>query len=381
MKGNKKHVYGEKSMEVSLQVITDFNHLLGIEDNWNQQLNNSADNPFLFSRLLSEFMRLWEQAGWTPIVISFWLNNKIVGVVPLKLKKAFFSYDVHTLNDELYSDIFLCDEFRNDCLNQLLDFLFEKLKCRSFSITLNKRLPNIEILRNVCREKGLNFLNVPYMGRACIVLENEWDVYHKSFPRNVRKNFRRIENNLNRLGEWDVSCFKLTCDSIEKILDIEKMSWKARWRAKKRKDKDLDLMAFLNAFQQRSDSSYYDSEVWFLELNGRAIAYQLSLFYRGVSFFIKTSYDARFGKVSPGKFLINSAIRELFRRKTVNMVDFITDLPFHRIWNPLICKRERVYIERKPVLFGARYFFHRFPQIKRLTKSISDILGKSNLAF
>jgi hypothetical protein len=373
LKGSKKHVYGEENMEVTLRVITDFNHLLEIEDNWNQQLDNCAANPFLFSRLLSEFMRLWEQEGWTPIVISFWLNNKIVGVVPLKLKKNFFSYDVHTLNDELYSDIFLCDKFRNDCLNQLLDFLFEKLNCRLVSITLQKRSPNIEILKNVCGEKGLNFLDVLHMGRACIALENDWNMYYKSFTRNARKNFRRIKNNLDRLGEWGVSCFKLTLDSIEKILDIEKMSWKARWRAKKRRDKDLDLMAFLNAFQQTSDSSYYDSEVWFLEVNGRAIAYQLTLFYRGASFFVKTSYDARFVKFSPGKFLIKSTMREMFKRKTVDMVDFITDLPFLRIYHPKIVKRERLYIRRKPLKLSIMRFIYRYPQIKRLIKIISDM--------
>jgi hypothetical protein len=369
-------------MGVSLRVITDFNHLLQIEDDWNQELSNSAENPFLFSCLLSEFMQLWEQAGWTPVVFSFWLNSRLVGVVPLKLQKRFFSYYVRTLNDELYSDIFVYDEFREVCLNQLMDFLFEKLNCRLVAITLQNSSFNIEILKNICREKGLHFLNVPYMGRACVPLENDWNLYYKSFKKGSRKSFRRIENKFNRLGEWSVSCGRLTFESIEKILSIERSSWKAKWRARMKKHQDYDLMAFLNAFQQKVGiRSHYDSEVWFLEVNGQAIAYQLVLFYNFVSFFIKTSYDALFWKFSPGKFLMKSVIREMFRRKTVNMVDFISDFPLLRVWNPLIRKRETMYIERNPVLLGAIRFIYQYPQIKRLVKFIFDSLDNLGLGF
>ena len=276
------------------------------------------------------------------------------------------------MDDELYSDIFLCDDFREVCLTQLMDFLFEKINFRLAVITYPRSFFITKILKNFCTENGLYFLNRPHMGNAILHFGNDWNAYYKSLKKGNRKQFRRTKNHLDRLGNWNISCFDLTNDSIEKILRVERFSWKAEWRARRNEDRDHDLMVFLNVGKQKvSANSNYEFKVWILELNGQPIAYQLTLLYNGISYLVKTSYDANFEKITPGKFLINFIVKELFKQKSVDTIDFITDLQFLHSWEPQIRKRERMYIERKPLWLVVLRIIDRYPHIKRLSTLIS----------
>ena len=95
----------------------------------------------------------------------------------------------------------------------------------------------------------------------------------------------------------------------------------------------------------------YEPKVWFLEVNGVAIAYQIVLFYKDTAVFVKTSFNQDFNKLSPGKFLINSVIREVFEKGTVTKIDFVTNLPFARVWKPFFEGRTNVIIGKTPLLF------------------------------
>jgi len=93
-------------MTITTRIITDFNELLDIENIWNNELVASAENPQLYSQIFVGFMRLCERQGWTPLVITFWANNRIVGMAPLKRLKSFYSNHVYSLVEDVYSDLF-----------------------------------------------------------------------------------------------------------------------------------------------------------------------------------------------------------------------------------------------------------------------------------
>jgi hypothetical protein len=94
--------------------------------------------------------------------------------------------------------------------------------------------------------------------------------------------------------------------------------------------------------------------VWFLELNDVPISYQLVLTHNKRSVFLKTSYDSRFKEFAPGVFLMNNIVERIFREETAEEIDFITNLPFTRIWKPLVRKRTTIKIERNPILSKIR---------------------------
>ncbi len=131
----------------------------------------------------------------------------------------------------------------------------------------------------------------------------------------------------------------------------------------------------MNASQPKGEvEPIYESEVWFLEVDGLAIAYRLVLVYKGTASFVKTSYNAQFKKFSPGKFLMNVAIRETFKKKiNVKKIDFITNLLVVQIWNPLCEHRTTVNIERNHLLSATLSFAYKNPIIRKfysLTKKL-----------
>ncbi len=64
----------------------------------------------------------------------------------------------------------------------------------------------------------------------------------------------------------------------------------------------------------------------------------------------KTSYDIQYERCSPGIYLTTVAIRDLFEKKEVGMIDFLTAIPFMRTWTSTFERRIRVLIAGRGVL-------------------------------
>ncbi len=361
-------------LEISIRVITKFNRLIEIENDWNRELKNSAENPFLYSRLLSEFMQFWEAAGWTSLVVIFLSDDKIIGMVPLRILKRFHLIYVSTLAHDIYSDFYLHDKYREICITQLIDFLFKHLKCHAITMTLQDSSSNLRVLTKICQKKGLYFWKTPFTGRAIIPVENDWDVFYRSLKVKVRKEFRRIKRKLDNLGSWQISCVGVDSNSIERILAVERMNWKTKLRAQNKVQEDRPLRIILRASQQKGEiEPIYEAKVWFLEVEGQAIAYLLVMLYKGTAIFVKTSYDARFKEISPGRFLMNATIREMYRKGNVKKIDFISDLPVVQIWKPLCENRTKVNIKRNIHLSTFLRFAGENPLISKFVELAKKI--------
>lgn len=332
---------------ISIKVIMNFNNLIAIEDEWNYKLNKSMENPFLFSRLLSLIMHSWEEWGWTPLAVIFLHDNKIVGMMPLKIRKRLQLINCSTLHPYLYSVFYLPDEYRKICMTQLIDFLFKHLKCHVVALTIQDSSPNLKVLTKICQKKGFHLRKTHFNGRAILPIEHDWDVYYGTLKVKVRKEFRRIRRKLDDLGSWRISCYGIDSESIEKIIAVEQMSWKTTWRAQKKIQKDWLLHIILRASQKQGEIvPSYEIKVWFLEVKGQTIAYLLMMLYKGTAFFVKTSYDAQFKEISPGKFLMNETIRKMHINGNVKKIDFITNLPIVQIWKPMCENRTKLIIKK-----------------------------------
>ncbi len=176
-------------MGISTKIITDFSYLLELESAWNRELVTSVENPFLYSRLFGGFMHFWDAKGWTPLVFTFWCNNRIVGMAPLKIRKSFYLNYVCNLSDNVYSDFVFFDEYRESCMTRLIDVLFNRLNCRSAAITLQNDSPNLKTLEKVCQTKGRHFWKAPYAGRAIMPVKHDWDLFYNSLKVVYERNF------------------------------------------------------------------------------------------------------------------------------------------------------------------------------------------------
>jgi len=299
-------------------------------------------------------MEFYLSRGWTPLVLVTSKDNTIVGIAPLITNKKFGVRFAKFVGNAWFPPDFIVDDrYRETCIARTLDFLFKTLQCHFVEFTLPAESPNLRILKQKCKGNKIYFCTKPAIGHCIIPIRCTWDEFKASRGRNFRRKFKKIERKLDRAGSWRIMCIENEnngSDAIKKILDVEKMSWKETWRTQMgvKIDPDLPMIWKAAQYTARTEPDFKWS-AWFLELNGKTLAYCLFFQHKEVAFDVKTSYDERYKKFYPGVYVNNVAIRELFNRREVRNIDFLIDLPFHRIWTSKCLPRVRVMMSRKGV--------------------------------
>lgn len=237
---------------------------------------------------------------------------------------------------EFSPDFIVHDQFREACVAHTLDFVFNTLRCQIAHLTLPIDSPNLHVLKKACKASKVHFWITKSMGHRILPIHSTWAEFKKSGGKKSRQEFRNIEKKMNRAGSWKIVHIENKDKAIgvfKRILDVERVSWKARWRAQRGEKMDSVLLFIWEGAQQTAKTvPNFRWNVYFLELNNQTIAYTLVLQYKDVAIVAKTSYDSRQKKLYPGKYVINATIRSLFNRGDVRVIDFMTDLAFLRTW-------------------------------------------------
>lgn len=368
------------ALTVSVRVISNSDGLLEIEDSWDSLVGKHSENPLCLSGFIKQFMEFHRSRGWTPLLLAISADNAIVGIAPLITKKKFGIRFVKFLSKSWLSpDFIVGNQYRQTCIAHTLRFLFNTLRCQLVDLTLPAESSNLPILKQKCKAHNIHFFTRPDIGHCIIPVEHTWDEYKTLRGRNFRRKFKKIERNLDRAGSWRITCVEnrnKSSNAIKKILDVERMSWKAAWRTRMglRMDKDL-LMIWKGSLYTARTEPDFKWNVWFLELNDQTLAYSLVLQYKEVAFIIKTSYDERYKRFYPGVHVINAAIRGLFKKRQVRSIDFLMDLPFHRTWTSICLPRVRVMMAPKGVSSNIMGFVLASKHITKILNVVEDPLS------
>jgi hypothetical protein len=281
-------------------------------------------------------------------------DNTIVGAAPLITKKFGIQFAKFVGGAWFPRDFIVEDQYRETCIAHILDFLFKTLRCQSVEFTLPAESPNLRILKQKCKASRIYFSANLATGHCIISVDCSWDEFEASRGKNFRRRFKKIGRHLNKAGSWRITCVEngdKEIDVFERILDVERRSWKEGWRTQRGMEIDPDLpMIWEGAQYTARTEPDFKWSVWFLELNDQTLAYTLVLQYKEVAFVIKTSYDERYKKFYPGLYVNNVAIRELFNKRQVRNIDLLADLPFHRTWTSMCLPRARVMMWRKGLI-------------------------------
>ena len=186
-------------MTVRAKIFTDFNDILYIEQLWNHEFALSFENPQLYSRIFCGVMHFCETRGWTPLIVTFWSGNRIVGMAPLKIRKFLNKNYVCSIADDIYSDFVFFDEYQESCINLLLETLFNRLNCMSATITLES-FPILRALEKNCLKNIQTSVKPDNSGRAIIPVNNSYDQFYMSLKHNVRNHFSRMKKKIEGLG-------------------------------------------------------------------------------------------------------------------------------------------------------------------------------------
>ena len=335
---------------ISALVISDLDRFVRLKDFWDQQLRDQVDDPFFSSSMLIEHWKLSLRFHWKPFLMIFLFDGRIIGFAPLLMKSRFGykqigNYDQYTCPD------FLIDEHRERCIGELVDYLFKRLQVETANITLMRGSLNQRAFEMVCRNRGLKLTRSSQEGQAIIPVNTSLDGFRKSLDGKICREFRRSSRKLDRLGPWKISCSEFNPCSLDRIWAVENHSWKMRLTGEKKAIKDGGLESVLRGVQRSRDSEWcFESKVWFLDLNEVPIAYLLVFRHNKTVFFAKTSFDFRFKQVGPGKVLMNDLIERIFKEKTCEKIDFYSNLPFVKVWRPLVKRRVTLNVKHDSLL-------------------------------
>ncbi|MEM5853661.1 MAG: GNAT family N-acetyltransferase [Candidatus Aenigmatarchaeota archaeon] len=363
-------------MVFSLKVITDFEGLRKIENEWNRFLIDHAENPFLLSGYVKEFIDINLLRGQLPIIFVALENKKVVGLALFALKKRFnFLINKFLLPLHFSPDILVHEDYEERTIRLVINRLFYDMGCQLLDLTLPAESQHIETFKKICKINNIYF-------RECLTLENghyvlpingSWGSFEKLLGGNFRRLFKRLEHKMIKAGGYEITCAEKVQDNVFKdILYIDKKSWKEVWRKKKRMKVDPELFAiwrgtvYLNG--KVPDLKW---RVWFLKINNVLASYAFTLQFKNIGYIVKTSFNNEFKNFYPGIYVINVAIKDFFDRGEVEKIDFQTNLPFMRRWKPILWPRVRVMIGK-----GSLFSFTIFLSTNRGFCKVRDkILG------
>ena len=166
---------------------------------------------------------------------------------------------------------------------------------------------------------------------AVIELPHEWESYLKELSPRFRKNLRHNTNSVEKEG--GVTVFEVTAADhlntlLDQMTDIEMRSWKHSGGVSLGSP---DVRASYES-QMRIALELGGLTLWFLEKDGKKIAYDLGVRYRDTVESLRGSFDMAYDRFSPGNYLIATELKS-FVERGIRRVNFLWgDLAYKMKW-------------------------------------------------
>jgi len=182
-----------------------------------------------------------------------------------------------------------------------------------------------------------------------IDLRGDWN----AFRGNLSRNFQRVlRNNRNRMARAGRATIELLDDpsaitaSLPDLFAIGERSWQGSEGSAP--GSNAANRGFYAGLVRELGSRGW-LRVWFLQLDGRRIAFEFHVAHAGVEFGLKTGYDRDFESIGAGTFLDQCIVERLFEERRWHEYDLLGDADFYkRRWTSLARPHRRL------LAFGTR---------------------------
>ncbi|MFA8434753.1 MAG: GNAT family N-acetyltransferase [Marinifilaceae bacterium] len=270
-------------------------------------------NQYLWVRSwLSVFRKLEDNDfGYSKeeIVVLGFQNEKLVAVLPMvKLQRKYlglFSLTFLEFLGQQWSsfgnDIIWVDQPGIGFLNELINWLKKNL---DFHFIFFKNLPSNSILKSGFR--FYKYEGVPFLD---LRKYSDYDSFSKiKYTRKQRENLRRGK----RLAEKDGIVVTESVETINEDI-FEEIKQVA-------KSKSVDGKSYLYGHPEKERFykllfDIFHSQVVWVKFNGRAVAYCINFYWRGIKFGVDTAYDRAFRNYNLGNWCFDNSVKNSFQRR------------------------------------------------------------------
>jgi CelD/BcsL family acetyltransferase involved in cellulose biosynthesis len=199
------------------------------------------------------------------------------------------------------------------------------------------------------------------------VLPASWDAFASGLRPNFRSSLRRRRLRLEAGGQVSVEHCTGGAALHARLTEgfaLEAGGWKGR--AGSAIAQDAATLAF---YRQLAEQAAHNRKLslWFLRLDGKAIAFDYSLEHRQCLLLLKTAYDERFARFSPGQLLLEHELRDAVSRG-MRECDFLGATSTAKLdWTRQSLPHDWLYLFRGVRgRLGHLLKFHVGPSVKRV---------------
>ncbi len=322
----------------TIDTIDSIEKFRALKDIWNAALAKSTmDMPFMTHEWFSCWWSVYG-GGNTLMILVVREKGEIVAIAPFMKTQVHlcgFPASAITFIDEQHAGrmgiIFVKQD--HALMGEILRFLGKNAPLHSlllFTGVEKGSLTDLYLKPLLMADYPL-YKEIPHELSPFVSVKGSWESFlsHKSKPFRLKLNHQR--NVLHRQGTCEIETF--THERIEKAIDevlfIERRSWKYRNHSaiagNNRKTEFYGAIA--REFAQKR---------WLmlslLKLEGRPIAYLFNLAYKNRIYGLKSGYDIRYHKFSPGKYLLQHYVKYCFDNRYIEYDMLGRNEPYKMEW-------------------------------------------------
>jgi CelD/BcsL family acetyltransferase involved in cellulose biosynthesis len=334
----------EQSRVLRAVEIIDRPAFIAIEEEWNSLVEGTCDEPFYRHEYIRSWIDNFVSDAKLKILTGRDNNGRLVAALPLVVERGFmYGLPVRRLVSPTNVHSFRFDLLAEDAETAASAFF--------------------ETLANDSSWDVVKITDVPEGGNAWRIYEaakragfpaGSWEsqrspympVPHSSLSPKMNSDLRRRRRRLEEQGavhiEYVTGGARLQ-SRIEESFVMEEKGWKGRRGAAVAQSRNA--RSFYTELARSASAADYLS-LYFLELNGKAIAWQYGLTRNRVYSLLMSTYDESFKQFSPGHLLLEHVLKDCSTRG-LREFDFLgCDLAWKLEWSRLVRFHHWLFIFR-----------------------------------
>jgi CelD/BcsL family acetyltransferase involved in cellulose biosynthesis len=310
------------SSVTAVECISDLPSFLELREEWNALLEQtSVDSVFL----RHEWYGCWWKAYGADKELSVVLikeGDRLIGISPLMISKAYFrGFPVRKVgfieNKESPRSDFIVLQDTEKVIENTIGYLTKQK--RRWNLLVLNNIPTdsetLEVVQAVCRKRNFGFLIRPSLNSPFLRVDADWETFYGKTTQRLKKRLRNNRNRIEKLGAVTVEdCAESGVDQLP-LEDVFSVGWKS-WKSEIGKCISCtpENRTFFSELGSSARAQGWLS-LWILRVNGKSIAFEYHLKYKGVVHALRSEFDEEYSRYSPGSVLDSHIVRHVIENK------------------------------------------------------------------